>query len=131
MNERVKQELELLRGRFESVEYVPAGHWILIRDYVLPQGSGWNREKTDVAFQIPPSRGAMPYGFYVPLGLRCKGRLPSNYKEPAQTTPPFDGVWACFSWTPVQKWAPAPQIRAGSNMVNWAVGFAQRFRESA
>lgn len=132
MSNRMQEELRLLRAQFSDVEYIAAGHWVLIRNYLIPTTpAGWNRSKTDVAFQIPPSPGTAPYGFYVPVGIRFNGGLPGNYKEPAGNKPPFEGTWGMFSWSPDGDWVPAAEISAGCNMLNWAFGFAQRFRGAA
>ena len=68
MEERIAQELELLRKHWPDLEYVEEGRWVRLPRYSLPKG--WNRSETDVAFQILPGYpGTPPYGFYVPVGL--------------------------------------------------------------
>lgn len=124
--QRIEQELQLLRGRHPQLEV--RGRWACIRGYPLPDG--WNCTATDVAFEIPrgyPSRE--PYMFFVPEGLRYEGRKPANYNEPANKRPPFDGLWGGFSWRPGENWQPREPISAGSNLVNWVQGIACRFRE--
>lgn len=129
MQERIEQELVLLRGRWPDLDYRPDGQWIRIPGYPLP--SGWNRTTTDVAFQVHVSHpGTPPYGIYVPAGLSFNGQRPDNYTEPAPTQPPFGGVWGIFSWAPAEgDWRPTANPATGSNLLNWAVGFATRFRE--
>lgn len=126
-NERIEQEVALLRQRFPRLEQ--QGDWIKLSDYPLPPG--WNRDKTDVAFEIPTAfPEAPPYAFFVPVGLRFDGKMPDRYKEPTSQKVPFEGNWACFSWQPEDgQWHPKEQITAGSNLMNWAEGFANRFRE--
>jgi len=126
-NERIEQEITLLRQRFPRLER--QGDWIKLPDYPLPPG--WNRDKTDVAFVIPPTYpAAPPYAFFVPVGLRFGEKMPNNYTEPANQVLPFEGSWAIFSWSPGDgQWQLKEQITAGSNLVNWAEGFANRFRE--
>lgn len=129
MRERIEQELALLRGRWPDTEYRPEGHWFRIPGYPLPVG--WSRPMTDVAFQPQVSYpGTPPYGFYVPAGLRFNGGALLNYAEPAPTQPPFGGIWGILSWQPEDgEWRPTAEPAAGSNLLNWAVGFATRFRE--
>ncbi len=128
MKERIEQELVLLRGRWPTLEYRAEGDWIRIPEYPLPVG--WNRPCTDVAFQPHVTHpGTPPYGIYVPAGLTFNGLRPDNYAEPAPAQPPFGGVWGIFSWTPADEWRPTADPVAGSNLLNWAVGFADRFRE--
>jgi hypothetical protein len=125
---RVDEELALLRGRYPGLCFYPQGNWVSIPSYPLPQG--WNRQTTDVAFQVvlPP---AAPYGIYVPAGILFQGQRPGNYTEPAPNVG-VPGIWGIFSWQPVEgEWRPATTAAAGSNYLNWVVGFSERFREGA
>lgn len=129
MRERIQQELELLRKRYPDLEYQEESHWVRIPAYALP--AGWNRPSTHVAFQIPTAYpGTPPYGIYVPAGLTFNAARPNNYTEPASTQPPFEGSWGIFSWAPADgQWRPTADRVTGSNLSNWASGFADRFRE--
>ena len=129
MEERIRQELELLRRRFPDLEYILSGHWIKIPRYPLP--AGWNETATDVAFQVPIGYpGTLPYGIYVPSGIRFNSTTPGSYSEPAGTQPPFGGNWGIFSWTPADgEWRPMASSGGGSNLLNWVLGFGDRFRE--
>ena len=124
IEERIHDELVLLRGKHPALVVGPDGRWVRIPAYPLPPG--WNRATTDVAFRIvdPP---AAPYGIYVPIGLLFNGQRPSNYGEPASGVP-FPGSWGVFSWTP-EGWMPGTTAASGSNYCNWVVGFGARFRE--
>ena len=126
MQERINQEIDLLRQRYPGLEYRQAGHWVRIPTYPLP--TGWNRSSTDVAFQIPIGYpGTPPYGICTREGLLFDGQRPDAC-TPANPTPPFGGAWTRFSWQP-DAWQPATKVAAGSNLLNWVVGFAERFRE--
>ncbi len=129
MQERISEELALIRQRFPDVEYREEGRWVRIPSYPLPEG--WNREATPVAFQILDSHpGTPPYGIYAPAGIQFQGAAPNNYKEPADNQPPFEGTWGVFSWAPDDgQWRPTADVRKGSNLLNWVVGFADRFGE--
>lgn len=129
MEERIQQELRLLRSRFPDLEYVAQGQWVRIPGYPLPEG--WSRTVTDVAFQILTAfPGTPPYGIYTPAGLTFNGQRPDNYNEPAGTPPPFGGTWGIFSWAPADgEWRATADPATGSNLLNWVVGFATRFRE--
>jgi len=128
MEGRIEQELALLRQRFPKLEYRAEGRWVLISEYPLP--SGWNRTVMDVAFQIPVGYpGTPPYGIYVPPGLTFGGAQPDNYTA-ASNVPPFGGTWWVFSWTTLDgQWHAGAEPLTGSNLLNWVVGFAERFRE--
>jgi hypothetical protein len=129
MQARIQQELPLLRQRWPAIEYIEAGHWLRIPAYPLPPN--WNRKESDVAFQVRVGYpGAPPYGIYVPVGILYNGLKPANYVEPASHPLPFEGKWGVFSWLPNDgSWFPTADPRTGSNLVNWVIGFAQRFRE--
>jgi len=129
MQERIQRELPLLRQRWPALEYQEVGHWMRVPSYGLPPN--WNRAKCDVVFQVRAGYpGTPPYGIYVPAGILYNGAQPVNYVEPAPVQPPFGGVWGVFSWLPVEgKWYPTADPRGGSNLLNWVIGFAQRFRE--
>ncbi|MGH7412197.1 MAG: E2/UBC family protein [Candidatus Methylomirabilis sp.] len=129
MQERIEQELALLRQHYPKLEYLPAGKWVRIPSYPLP--ADWNRSATDVAFQIPEAYpGTPPYGIYVPAGILFNAARPNNYTEPANTQPPFGGTWGIFSWAPEDgQWRPGATVTSGSNLLNWVRGFAHRFRE--
>lgn len=129
MEERINEELALLRCSYPALEHVTDGHWVCIPGYPLPPG--WGKAVTDVAFQIPASYpGVPPYGIYVPEGLTFNGTKPNNYTEPASNQPPFGGTWAVFSWQPGEKeWRPSSSVRSGTNLLTWVRGFAVRFQE--
>ena len=129
MEERIKQELALLHRHFPDLEYKEGGQWVRILSYRLPEG--WNRSSTDAVFQIPVGfPGVPPYGIYVPIGLLFQEAAPQNYKEPAPTQPPFPGKWGIFSWAPADgQWRATADLSTGYNLLNWVMGFADRFRE--
>jgi hypothetical protein len=129
MQERIDAELVLLRSRHLDLEYRPEGRWVKVPRYMLP--AGWSVSETPVAFQIPEGfPGVPPYGFYVPAGITCGGARPDSYTEPAPTQPPFGGTWGFFSWRPEDGlWRATANPATGSNLLNWVIGFAERFRE--
>ena len=131
MTERIQAELTLIRQAFPDVVYQAEGCWVCLSSYPLPEG--WNRAATDVAFQISDGYPtAPPYGFYVPSGIQFEGAIPNNYTDTASNEPPFGGTWGLFSWAPRDGgWKPTGEVRRGSNLLQWARGFADRFQEGA
>ncbi len=130
MQDRIEQELALLRRRYPDLEYIAEGRWIKIPSYPLP--SGWIPEITTIAFQIPNGYpGTPPYGFLVPAGVRFKKQVPQNYAEPAGNIPSSGGgTWGLFSWSPHDgEWQPTANVEKGVNLLKWVSGFADRFRE--
>lgn len=118
-----------MRSRFPALVYVVEGRWVRLPAYPLPPD--WNRAATDVAFQIAANHpSAPPYGIYVPSGLLFRGQTPKEFTPQASNKPPFEGVWDIFSWT-IQdgQWQPKTPAAVGSNLLNWALGFTERFRE--
>jgi hypothetical protein len=129
---RIEQELALLHSRFHDIEYVAAGHWVRMKEYRILL-AGWSPGVTDVAFQIPVGYpGTQPYGIYTPSGMRYLGNLPANYQEPAANQPPFGGAWGIFSWAPSDgQWRPTTNPVTGTNLLNFVLGFNDRFSEGA
>jgi hypothetical protein len=130
VNERGRVELGMLQAWFEGLEYLPAGDWVILRNYDL--GEGWFPERVDVAFQIPANLpGQAPYAFYVSQPVTFRGQQPVNYTYPLPPgTVPFAGAWAQFSWAP-ELWTPAQDALAGDNMVHFAQSIASRLQEGA
>lgn len=127
VEERIDVDLTLLKGRFPSVEY--RDRWVLIPSYPLPPD--WSAKQTDIAFHVRDGfPGIGPYGLYAPVGLRYKGERPDRYTEPAGTQPPFGGTWGIFSWES-DDWRATADPRTGHNLLNWALGATQRFREGS
>lgn len=128
MRERIEQELALLRKRYPNLEYKEEGQWVRIPAYPLCEG--WSRTSTDVVFQIPVGYpGTSPYGIYTPSGLKFNGSPPDNYTDPAPNRPTFEGTWAIFSWQIDGQWRATSDLLTGSNLLNWVLTFADRFRE--
>jgi len=128
MQERINQEIALLRTRYPDLEYRQDGQWVRIPSY--PVSAGWNRTTTPLVFQIRQGfPGTPPYAFYVPSGITFNGQVPNNYVDSANPQPPFEGPWGIFSWTHTEDWHVTADPRTGSNLLNWVSGFAQRFRE--
>ena len=131
MTERIQAELSLIQQSFPDIVYQEEGCWVCLPSYPLPEG--WNRAATDVAFQISDGYpAAPPYGFYVPSGIQFDGTTPNNYTNTASNQPPFGETWGMFSWAPIdEEWKPTGDVRRGSNLLQWARGFANRFQEVA
>jgi hypothetical protein len=129
MDERIKAEIELLRRRYPDVEYIDNGQGVRIKNYPIPPNLGWNRQATDVCFEIPSGYpGVPPYGFYVPAGILVNGAKPDSFTEPSQKKPPFEGTWAQFSWAVDSPgWFPKADVQAGSNLLNFVMTFRDRF----
>ena len=130
MDERIEQELALLRRHYEQVEYVAEGRWVRI--WPVTTGLGWSENPVAAAFQIPTGfPGAPPYGFYVPVGLVHNGKEPQSYQAKAQSQPPFEGEWAMFSWAHDGSWRATSDLITGSNLFNWSRSFRDRFAEGS
>ena len=127
-DERLGLDIDLLRDHFPDLEYCHP--WVRLPARLMPKG--WEPHIADVALLIPEGYpGALPYGIYVPVGMRFNGQLPNNYTEPAATQPPFDGEWGVFSWTveSQEEWQVTTDVRKGANLLRWAQGFSVRFQE--
>jgi hypothetical protein len=130
MTERIDQELELLRSVFPNLEYSPAARWVRLRQYRVPPEGGWKATEVEIAFQfLPGYPGQKPYAFHVspPLELKNGGAIQN---VAASSEPPWSGQWQKFSWD-VPDWSPAEEVRLGSNMLDFVLTFADRFRQGA
>ena len=128
MPDRIKDEVQLARTLYPSLEYVDAGYWVRIPAFKLPEG--WSQRQTQLAFQFPQSGYPQTafYGFYVPTGMRFNGATPINFTDPSPARLPFGGVWAFFSGNP-EPWMPVPSIDDGSNVLSWLRSIWQRFQQ--
>ncbi len=126
--ERIEAELNLLKGWFGSdLEYLTAGHWVRLSNYAIPSEL-WQPRVIEVCFQIPEALpGQAPYAFYVRPNLSTtNGAGIGNYTFPATTV--FGADWGQMSWSP-SAWTPGVTPEDGSNMLEFARSFADRFRE--
>lgn len=129
MNQRIEEELDLLRRHFAGLEYRDEGHWILIPNYKGP-GDIWTAPDPDICFQVPPAYpGQKPYGFYVclPFDLKTGGQI--NNATPS-AEPPFEGDWLKFSWD-LPDWRATSDLRSGYNLLNWVLSFRGRLEQGA
>jgi hypothetical protein len=127
MNERLTEELELIRSRYPSLEFSEADYWARVHDYPVP--TNWGREKSEIAFQVPRDVfGQEPYGFWVrPFLALPNGGQPSN-TSPESVATGFGEGWQQFSWSP-DGWHPGPTAHAGSNLLDFVRSFARRLAE--
>ena len=126
MQERIKQELALLRRYYKGIKFVGEGQWVFLPQYGLPQP--WQPSPIPIPFQIPTGYpGTAPYGFYAPANLTYSGAQPEN-ANPAPNPPPFDGDWLLLSWAP-QDWRPTADVMSGSNLWGWCRSFFERFKD--
>lgn len=126
MDDRLEEELELLRGRWPKLEYEGNGKWVLLPGYPMPHPI--EQEKSAVCFQVNDGHPRQaPYSFWVrkPIDLKS-GQSFNNVKD--RNDPPFEGDWLQFSWR-LDDWKPGPAPKEGSNLVNWADSFHNRLKE--
>lgn len=132
MQDRIAQELALLRRSYPETEYRPDGQWVRIPGYRVLSDL-WKDKTVTVAFQIPTGYpGQAPYAFYVQPPPRLKDsdqRPTNNYEEPASGIP-FDGAWGKFSWQQ-DGWRATADLASGSNLLNFVRTFKDRFQEGA
>ncbi len=137
MNERVRQEIELLRTKYPNLQRGEKLDWVLLPDYPLPAGR-YNREKTKLFFLITSGYPLTAIdNFFVEAGLlfaNGQGGIPA-YREgstPSGAPLPVPGNWGWFSWHP-NAWRPAATIEGGDNLLTFlrAVNMCLRGEEPA
>ena len=125
MQERIKQEFELLRQFYGGIAFLEEGQWVQLPRYRLPPP--WQPPEVPIAFQIPVGyAGAAPYGFFAPADLTCGDAKPNA--SPPPHPPPFVGAWLQFSWG-AQDWRPTADVVSGSNLWGWCRSFSDRFKD--
>jgi hypothetical protein len=126
MNERIVEEIGMLREKYPNLQHGANYDWVEIPDYPLP--AGWNRKATNLLFFIPNTYPlTAPDNFYVGAGLRKQdGVTPSSYTE-GQTVP-VPGNWGQFSWHP-EVWKPSATSAEGDNLVTFMRSVGIRLRE--
>ena len=127
MQERVTQEIALLKEKYSNLVHGQNYDWVMIPDFPLPDG--YNRQTTKLLFLIPNAYPhTAPDCFYVEIGLRLSnGNLPSNYNE--EMNVPVGGPWGYFSWHP-EIWQPADEIQKGDNLLSFIKVVNLRLREA-
>lgn len=127
--ERIREEYELLRSVFEAAVYNPVGDWFLIPDDHRAAEHGWLPTPFPVAFHAQTDHpGQAPYGIYVPSGVTVRGSTPNNFQASAQNRPAFPGTWGVLSWSVEGPWIPKGDVRAGANLLSFALSFIERYR---
>ena len=128
MEDWLQHALASLKKWRPNLQYVEDGRWVLIPDYEVPKG--WNREKADVAFQIPSLPGERPYSFLVRDGIQLEnGATPGSYSFPADKQVPFGSdQWGQFSWE-LDPWIPGNRPGEGTGMIHFVMSFSHRLKE--
>lgn len=126
MQERIAEEIRLLKEKYHSLQFGEGYAWVMIPDFNLPDG--YNRKTTRLLFLISASYPhASPDNFYVDAGLRFANNNPlTNYSEGAQV--PIQGSWGCFSWHP-EVWQSSSEISKGDNLLTFIKSVNLRLRE--
>ncbi len=126
MEERIAEEIRLLKEKYPSLKHGEGYRWVMISDFNLPEG--YNRKTTRLLFLIPNAYPqAAPDNFYVDPGLKFANENPlTSYSEGAQI--PIEGSWGCFSWHP-EIWQPAAEIKNGDNLLTFIRSVNIRLRE--
>jgi hypothetical protein len=126
---RLEEEVALVRSGYPELQVMHEVLWALIPSYPIPEDL-WTCGTVEIAFQFPQNLpGQQPYGFWVRPGLELQGGgAINNYTYPIST--PFGEGFGQFSWAP-EVWAPAANVAAGTNMLDFVRSFLRRLEEGA
>lgn len=136
MEERIQNEIALLKRLYPDIKCGEKLDWVLIPQLVLPT-ERFNKPTTRILFRIPagyPQVG--PDNFFVDLDLRLKdGSCPPAFNANSQSSSgaaPISGDWGWFSWHP-NAWRPAATIDGGDNLTGFVrtINLCLRGEESA
>ncbi|MFC1752254.1 E2/UBC family protein [Thermoproteota archaeon] len=127
MQERIIQEIGLLKEKYPNLALGQDYDWAMIPDFPLPEG--YNRNATKLLFLIPKTYPHVaPDCFYVETGLRLtNGNMPSNYNEYMDV--PVGGTWGYFSWHQ-EIWQSVDEIQKGDNLLSFIKSVNLRLREA-
>ena len=127
MQDRIIQEIALLKEKFPNLQHGENYDWVMVPDF--PLCDGYNRKSTKLLFLIHNTYPhTAPDCFYVEIGLRLiNGNMPSNYNE--EMNVPVGGNWGYFSWHP-EIWQPTDQIEEGDNLLSFVKVVNLRLREA-
>ena len=130
MNDRIDKEIELLKKFYRDLQVSPDKKWVLIPDYIIPRGFGWNKESIPLVVQfLDGFPGTPPYGFYVPSDILNNNEVPESFQQKANNVPYFPGEWAMFSWQLEEGWFASADLESGSNMAMFVRSIIERFKQ--
>lgn len=125
MKSRIKEEVELVRGKFPAVQHGGNFEWILLPEFPFPKGR-FNKASGPILFALPigyPQTG--PDNFFTDVDLRlADGSMPPGFNANAQSSngpAPIAGPWGWFSWHP-NKWTTTAEISTGDNLLVFLTG---------
>lgn len=125
MNQRIMEEMVVLKEKYPTLQYCEQYSWVLIPKFLLPLGR-YNRSQTDLLFNIPvgyPNTG--PDDFFVDGDLRLadSGNPPgfNAGSKSSSGSAQVKGNWGWFSWHPAS-WRPATAVLGGDNLLTFLRG---------
>ncbi|MCE7733590.1 MAG: hypothetical protein GPJ54_01850 [Candidatus Heimdallarchaeota archaeon] len=131
MNDRISQEIELLKERYPDLIHDENKTWVLIPNFKLPD-KRFNKEFTNIHFTIPsgfPNSG--PDNFFVHVDLRlANNQMPPAFNPNSKSNTgeaKAPGEWGWFSWHP-NKWQPSAQFEKGDNLLSFVRSIGVRLR---
>ena len=129
MDERLRRDLELVRGRYPEAEFREEGQWVFLPRYRAPNDA-WAHQEYAVCFQIRAGYPDMsPYGINVsPPARGGNGEMPGNYVDNPDPKPPFPGSWGRFSWE-IEGWRASPDLVSGSTLLNYVESIRKRLEQ--
>ena len=128
MRERLKQEIELVKKMYESVETDPECMWVIIKNIPLPHG--WNCDQVDILIKIPSGYPATaPDNFSAESKLRLENGGRPNRAKNDEAVGGRDWIMFSFHFDSAEEWQPDADIEKGHNLLTYIEGIKGRLSE--
>lgn len=128
MRGRILREVELIKKKYESVEYNQEYSWIMIKNIPLPKG--WNNDHVDILIKVPSGYPTTaPDNFYADSKLRLENGGRPNRAPNDESIGGRNWIMFSFHFNNAGEWQPDAEIENGHNLLTYVEGVKGRLSE--